>query len=149
MLTSVAGLGPRLRSARKAKRLSARWIVNFLNGYMVSDGYPELSLNTYYSWEKIGTHQENKRGRRWPHIKEIKAMLIPLGITGYWLVNGDMDGKIVKDRADLPDLQTINYGMEQWAAIQSGDKLRWELNRITSNMTDAQRNALYNFARLI
>lgn len=149
MLTSVAGLGPRLRSARKAKKFSARWMVQFLNGYMVSDGYPELSLNTYYAWEKIGTHQENKRGRRWPHIREIKAMLIPLGITGYWLVNGDMDGQIIRDRSDLPQLDAINYGMEQWAALKSHDRLRFEVNRVCHRMTDSQRSALYNFVRLM
>jgi hypothetical protein len=149
MLTSIAGLGPRLKSARKAKKLSAKWMVNFLNGYMVSDGYPSISMSTYYAWERIGTHQEHKRGRRWPHIKEIKLMLIPLGITGYWLVNGDMDGKIVRDRSSLPDLQTINYGMEQWAAIQGVDKLRHEVNRLIYRLDERKRTALFNFVRLM
>ena len=148
MLTSVAGLGPRLKSARKAKKISARWMVNFLNGYMVSAGYPELSLNTWYSWEKIGTPQENKRGRRWPHMREIKLMLIPLGITGYWLFNGDMDGRIVRERADLPDLSAINYGMEQWASLREVDKLRWEFNRVTHDWSESQRIAAMNFLRL-
>ena len=149
MLTSVEGAGPRLRSARRAKSLSGRWMVDYINGYMVPQGYPELSLNTYYSWEKIGTSRENKRGRRWPHMKEIKIMLIPLGITGYWLFNGDMDGRIVRDRSDIPSLEDIDYGMEQLYAVRSGDKLKIEINRLIRRMPAAWRRDLTKILQAI
>lgn len=142
MLTSVEGAGPRLRSARKAKNFSGQWMVDYINGYMVPQGYPPLTLNTYYSWEYIGTNRENKRGRRWPHMLEYKIMLIPLGITGYWLFNGDMEGRIVRDRENLPALEAINYGMEQMYAIRQGDKLLQEINRVSRLLTPQMKQDL-------
>ncbi|WP_276681498.1 hypothetical protein [Thalassolituus oleivorans] len=148
MLTSADGFGPRLKSARKAKGFSARWIVNYINGYIVSKGYPPLTLNTYYAWERIGTPLEVKKGRRWPHIIEHKLLLIPLGITGYWLFNGDMGGKIIRNRADLPALNSINYGLEQHAAIINGDRLRSEFNRLIEKIDDRRRSALLNLFKM-
>ena len=142
MLTSIEGAGPRLRLARRAKKISGQWMVDYLNGYMVPQGYPRLTLNTFYAWEKIGTVRENKRGRRWPHMKEIKIMLIPLNITGYWLFNGDMGGRIIKNRDQLPALEDINYGIEQQYTIKSGDKLQIEINRLVKAMPAALRRDL-------
>lgn len=149
MLTSAEGFGLRLRSARIAKNISGQWMVDYINGYMIPQDYPPLSLNTYYSWEKIGTPNENKRGRRWPHVMELKIILIPLGVTGYWLFNGDMDGRIVRDRADLPELKNINYGLEQTIAIQAAEPLMTEIHRVKGMLSpDLKRDLTRLLSRI-
>lgn len=143
---SADDFGTRLRQARKEAGLTVKWMVDFLNGYFVSAGGRPIGVQTYYSWERIGTPREVS-GKAYPHPSIYKLILIPLGVTGYWLFNGDMGGRIVKSREDLPTLEGIDYGIEQKHAIQTGDKLRIEFNRVVGKMNTHQKRGLLELLR--
>lgn len=138
MQISISGFGSRLREARKEKGFSAQWMCNYLNGYLVSAGYPAVALNTYYSWEYIGSAREVLHGRSLPHPLVYKLLTIPLGITGYWLFFGDLDGRIVKRRDRLP----AGVSLEQVAGVGEPDPLRQEFNRVAGQLNAQQRQAL-------
>lgn len=144
----VAGLGSRLREARREAGLSADWMVRFLNGYLVSAGMKPVGIQTYYSWERIGTPRE-RPGKSYPHPLIYKLVLIPLGVTGYWLFNGDMGGKIVKYRKDLPQLEKINYGIEQKSGVTLPDRLRIEFNRVEPLLSNGQKRGLLELLKAI
>jgi hypothetical protein len=75
----IKGFGSALRSARKRRRLSGKWMVHLINGYLVPQGIHPISLNTYYSWEKIGTPLEHG-GRGYPHPSLYRLFSIVLDI---------------------------------------------------------------------
>lgn len=144
----VHKMGRRLKESRTEKKLSAQWVVNYLNGYLVPRGLKPVGLSTYYSWEKIGTDQEMK-GKGYPHPVVYKLLLIIFDITGYWMFNGDMGGRIVRYRENLPSLGGIDYGVEQTYSIQEQGPIRAEFDRVMLTATPAQRLATLNLLRLI
>ena len=141
--------GGRLRDARKAKNLSGRWIVNYLNGYLVGLGLQKIALTTYYSWEKIGTSAELIKGKSYPHPLVYRLILIPLGITGYWLLVGDQSGKVVRMRSDLPKSLVNDYAAEQASVLKAQDEILLELIRVTKNLTPLQRSTALAFLKTI
>lgn len=141
--------GGRLRDARQEKKLSGRWMVNYLNGYLAGCGLAEVALTTYYSWEKIGTHAELIKGKSYPHPIVYKLLLIPLGVTGYWLLNGDQGGKIIRRRSELPQLESINYGLEQLSSLKQEDELTIEARRVMQRLSPAQRKAALTMLKSI
>lgn len=148
-MSQLDSFGGRLKDARKAKKLSGQWIVNYLNGYLVGLGLQKIPLTTYYSWEKIGTSAELVKGKSYPHPLVYKLILIPLGITGYWLLVGDQNGTVVRMRSDLPNHKVTDYGAEQAGITKSQDDILVELIRISQNLTLAQRKAALAFLKTI
>jgi len=140
--------GGRLRDARKEAKVSAAWMVEHLNKHLVPAGLARVHINTYYSWEKIGTPGELKSGKRYPHPMAYKIMLDPLGITGYWLWYGDMGGRVIRRRKDLP--QEHQIADEQIGSIREiEEELYREFKRVAASATNAQKTAILNLLRAI
>lgn len=143
MQITIAGFGGRLRDARRAKGVSAKWMCGFINGYMCSLGYQPVTVKTYYSWEYIGTSREEMKGRSWPHPMVYRLISLALGITLYWLIYGDMGGRIRRESSALPASQQV----EQIAAITGQDALTREVDRVKGRLTSAQQAALVNLLK--
>lgn len=141
----------RLKDARKAKKLSGQWMVNYLNGYLASCGLSTVSLTTYYSWEKIGTSLEIIKGKSYPHPLVYRLLLIPLGITGYWLFRGDRYGDSVRLRDELRSNEKINYKAELdvTGPIDYISNVEIEAMRVFRMMSPAQKQAAIAFLKTI
>jgi hypothetical protein len=148
-MPQLNSFGGRLRDARKAKKLSGQWIVNYLNGYLVGLGLQKIALTTYYSWEKIGTSAELVKGKSYPHPIVYRLLLIPLGITGYWLLVGDYDGRVVRMRSDLHESLADYYAAEQASIIKEQDEVLQELIRVAQELTPLQRSTALAFLKTI
>lgn len=143
--------GGRLRDARKEAGYSATRMVELLNQYLVPQGLARVHINTYYSWERIGTPGEIKSGKRYPHPHAYRIIVNQLGITGHWLWYGDMGGRVVRRRADLPTSSgEIQIAEEQIGSVRTiEDELYREFKRVAANATNAQKAAILGLLRTI
>ncbi len=147
-MTNLLSFGGRLRDARKQARLSAAWMTDYLNGYLIARQLKTIDVQTYYSWERIGTARE-KSGRRYPHPELYRVMLYPLGVTGYWLFYGSEGGTVIRHRKDIGQLGSLTVAAEQKAAVSQNDELRKEFNRVADKLTPATRSALLQLLKSI
>ncbi len=108
--------GGRLRDARKETGMSGKQVCAILNGYLKAKGLKPVNINTFRSWEGIGTPKEIS-GKSYPHPCTYNMLGDLYGITGYWLFLGGMGGQIqrYKDKVSTPG--NTDYNMEQRKAI--------------------------------
>lgn len=79
-----------------------------------------------------------------PHPLVYKLIVIPLDVTGYWLFFGDMDGRVVRHKKDLPN----GVELEQVSALRPEiDPLAREFQRLQERLSPSQKNALINLLR--
>ena len=69
-----------------------------LNAHFEESGVTAVNIDTFRSWEKIGTPAETAKGRSYPHPIAYPYLCRLYGVSEQWLFYGDMGGKVSKGR---------------------------------------------------
>lgn len=115
--------GGRLRAARMEVGLKAPHVCNILNGYLKAQGLSPVNINTFYSWEHIGTPKEVLKGKSYPHPSIYNIFASIYGVTGYWLFFGSMGGQVERYRQNMRMPGTIDPAMEQRKALKPEERV--------------------------
>ncbi|PHR86006.1 MAG: hypothetical protein COA78_38430 [Blastopirellula sp.] len=106
--------GGRLRDAREEAGLQGTHVCNILNGYLQASGLAPVHIDTFRSWDTIGTNKEKLKDKSYPHPNVYNVLGTIYGVTGYWLFLG---GKVERYRKNVTSPASIDYELEQRSAL--------------------------------
>ncbi len=137
--------GGRLRAARKETGMKGNHVCKILNGYLQAQGLKPVNIDTFRSWENIGTPKEKVSGKSYPHPKVYNLLGDLYGITGYWLFLG---GPVERYRKNVNLPGSTDYSLEQRKAITTealGHKrVEIKFMKLLIGATDRQKRAIEN-----
>ena len=106
--------GGRLRDAREETGMTGSLVCGILNGYLQSQDLKPVNINTFMSWERIGTPKELVSGKSYPHPAAYNMLGDLYGVTGYWLFLG---GDVERYRKNVTIPASTDFNLEQRKAI--------------------------------
>lgn len=151
--SDLSCFGGRLRAARKELDISAQRVSMILNSYLRSRGLATVSLNTFYSWEHIGTSKELAKGKSYPHPVCYDFFSSLYGVNAEWLFYGGMGGQIMRYRKDTPVPKSRIKNKEQREAYAESMRIMSEAENefrlVFENASLIQKKALIRLLRAI
>ena len=138
--------GGRLRDAREETGMTGSHVCGILNGYLQAQGLKPVNINTFLSWERIGTPKELVSGKSYPHPITYTMLGNVYGVTGYWIFLGGMDGQIQRYRKKVNLPGETSFAMEQSKAITSRafghNRIEVKFRKLLNGASDRQKRAI-------
>lgn len=143
--------GHRLRDARLESRLDQKMLLSILNNGLLKSGLPLVHIDTYRSWEYIGTPKEKPKGKAYPHPSAYEILAGALQVTTYWLFLGSVGGRIERYRKNLGD-RVLGVVVEQRRAVRAEDRklsaFMDDMREFASKISVAERTAMHEFIKV-
>ncbi len=144
-LNDLNSFGGRLRDAREEAGLLGTQVWKILNGYLQAQNLKPVNINTFMSWERIGTPKEIVSGKSYPHPSVYPALGNIYGVTGYWLfIGGDME----RYRKNVNTPTSTDYSLEQRKALTTEAlghrRVEIKFRKLLIGASDRQKRAIEN-----
>lgn len=143
--------GHRLRDARLEAELDQKMLLNLLNNDLADKGYPAVHIDTYRSWEHIGSPKERLRGKSYPHPAAYEILANALQVTTYWLFMGGVGGRIERYRKNMGE-RMLGIAVEQRQAIKAEDRkvaeFMGDMRELAVKLSTVERHALHDLIKI-
>jgi hypothetical protein len=134
--------GGRLGDARKEAGMTGIHACNNLNGYLLELSLGAVNINTFRSWERIGTSRE-MTGKSYPHPNVYAVLSELYGVTGYWLFFG---GDVERYRVNINTPASTNIALEQRKALSTEAhghrRIEIQFRKMLLSATNSQKRAI-------
>ena len=109
----TTSFGERLKQARAEAGMFATDASKKLNAHFEESGVTAVNIDTFRSWEKIGTPAETAKGRSYPHPIAYPYLCRLYGVSEQWLLCGEMGGRISKSRGTGTGVMAVSLAHER------------------------------------
>lgn len=138
--------GGRLKDAREEAGLKGTGACKIVNSYLKAKGLDPVHIDTFRSWENIGTPKEKKKGKSYPHPAVYTMLASLYGVTGYWLFQGGMGGQVAQHRNAANNPRSTDIQIEQRKAItpesRAHQRIELKFRRLFWKSTTKQKRAI-------